>query len=126
MTIARSVIDCLAIGYWLSAKRAIREARYSRSDSCPEAGAWFVVSLNMNTDYGFFQLFRALKSLRDNKNKWRFCEEPSGVEEGLPQINYWLLTSLPVHQQRNQQNSFRWERFDFGVAACTACPDYNS
>jgi hypothetical protein len=99
---------------------------YSRSDSCPEAGARFVVSLNMNTDYGFFQLFRALKSLRDNKNKWRFCEKPSEVEEGLPQINYWLLTSLPVHQQRYQQNSFRWERCDFGVTAGTACPDYNS
>jgi hypothetical protein len=54
----------------------------------------------MNTDYGFFQLFRALKSLRDNQNKSRFCEEPSEVEEVLPQINYWLLTSLPVHQQR--------------------------
>jgi hypothetical protein len=112
-----------AIGYWLL---AIREARYSRSDSCPEAGAWFVVSLNMNTDYGFFQLFRALKSLRDNKNKWGFPEERSEVEEGLPQINYRLLTSLPVHQQRYQQNSFRWERFDFGVTAGTACPDYNS
>jgi hypothetical protein len=80
----------------------------------------------MNTDYGFFQLFRALKSLRDNKNKSGFCDEPSEVEERLPQINYCLLTSLPVHQQRYQQNSIRWERFDFGIAASTACPDYNS
>jgi hypothetical protein len=80
----------------------------------------------MNTDYGFFQLFRALKSLRDNKNKSGFCDEPSEVEERLPQINYCLLTSLPVHQQRCQQSSIRWERFDFGIAASTACPDYNS
>jgi hypothetical protein len=80
----------------------------------------------MNTDYGFFQLFRALKSLRDNQNKSRFCEEPSEVEEVLPQINYWLLTSLPVHQQRYQQSSFRWERLDSGIAAGTARPDCNS
>ena len=107
----------MAIGYWLFAKR---------NDSCPEACSPFVVSLNMNTDYGFFQLFRALKSLRDSQNKSRFCEESSEVEEGLPQINYSLLTSLPVHQQRYQQNSFRRERFDFGIAAGTARPDYNS
>jgi hypothetical protein len=80
----------------------------------------------MNTDYGFFQLFRALKSLRDNENKSRFCDEPSEVEERLPHINYSLLTSLPVHQQRYQQNPFRWERFYFGIAVGAACPDYNS
>ena len=80
----------------------------------------------MNTDYGFFQLFRALKSLRDNKDKSSCCEEPSEVEERLPQINCCLLTSLPVHQERYQTTSFRWERFDFGIAATSACPDYNS
>ena len=80
----------------------------------------------MNTDYGFFQLFRALKSLRDNKNESAFCDEPSEVEEALPPIKYSLLTSLPVLPPRCQQNSFRWERFDFGIAAGTARPDYNS
>jgi hypothetical protein len=80
----------------------------------------------MNIDHGFFHLFTALKSLRDNKNKSRFCQEPSELEERLPHINYSLLTSLPVHQRRYQQNSFRWERFGFGIAAGTACPDYNS
>jgi hypothetical protein len=80
----------------------------------------------MNTDYGFFHLFTALKSLRDNKNKSRFCEELSEVEEKLPHINYSLLTSLPVHQRCHQQNRFRWERFDFGIAASITCPDYNS
>jgi hypothetical protein len=80
----------------------------------------------MNTDYGFFHLFRALKSVRDDKNKSRFCEEASEVEEKLPHINYSLLTSLPVHRQRYHQNSFRRQRFDFGIAASNACPDYNS
>jgi hypothetical protein len=80
----------------------------------------------MNTDYSFFHLFTALKSLRDNKNKSRSCKELSGVEEMLPHINYSLLASLPVHQRCCQQNPFRWERFDFGIAASTVCPDYNS
>jgi hypothetical protein len=80
----------------------------------------------MNTDYGFFHLLRVLQSLRDSKNKSRFCEEPSEIAEKLPRINYWMLTSLPVRQQCCQGNSFRWERFDFGIAAGTACPDYNS
>jgi hypothetical protein len=114
-----------AIGYWLLAigyrLLAIREAI-----SCPEAPSSFVVSLNMNTDYGFFHLFTALKSLRENKNKSRFCEKLSEVEEKLPHINYSLLTSLPVHQRCHQQNRFRWERFDFGIAASITCPDYNS
>jgi hypothetical protein len=77
----------------------------------------------MNTDYGFFHLFNALRSLRDNKNKSRFCEEPSEVEEKLPQINYPLLASLPIHQQRYQQHPFRWECLDFGIATSSQCPD---
>jgi hypothetical protein len=81
----------------------------------------FVVFENMNTDYGFFHLFRALKSLRDNQTKPAFCEEPSGVEEKLPQINYSLLTSLPMHQQHYQERLFCWRRFDLG-AATSQCP----
>jgi len=77
----------------------------------------------MNTDYGFFHLFRALRSLHENKIKSRFCEAPSEVEERLPQIDYSVLTSLPVHQQRYQPHPFRRERFDLGIAASTQCPD---
>jgi hypothetical protein len=77
----------------------------------------------MNTDYGFFHLFRALQSLHDNKIESRFCEAPSEVEERLPQINYSVLTSLPVHQQRYHQYPFRLKRFDLGIAASTQCPD---
>ncbi len=79
----------------------------------------------MNADYGFFHLFRALRSLHDNKNKSRFCEEPSEVEEKLPQINYPLLASLTIRQQRYQQHPFRRECFDLGIAARTQCPDYS-
>jgi hypothetical protein len=80
----------------------------------------------MNIDYGFLQLSTALKSLGDKKNKSTFCEASSEPEDRLPHINYLLLTSPPLHQRRYQQNSFRWERCDFGIAAGTACPDYNS
>jgi len=52
-----------------------------------------------------------------------FCETPSEVEEKLPPINYSVLTSLPVHQQRYRQHPFRWERFDLGISARTQCPD---
>jgi hypothetical protein len=79
----------------------------------------------MNTDYGFFHLFRALQSLRENKSKSRFYEMPSEVEEKLPEINYTLLTSLPIPQQRCQPYPFRWQRFDLGIAANTQCPDYS-
>ena len=77
----------------------------------------------MNTDYGFFQLFRALKSLRDNQIEPALAEERSAVEEALPHINYALLRNLPVHQQRYQQPRFRWERFDLGVARTCQCSD---
>jgi hypothetical protein len=87
----------------------------------------FVVFQNMNTEYGFhFHLFGVLKCLRHYKIESRFCEEPSEVEEKLPQINYSLLTSLPIDQPRYQQRPFRWEGFAFEMAANTACPDYNS
>ncbi|HEY4815426.1 MAG TPA: hypothetical protein VIH58_12145 [Chthoniobacterales bacterium] len=77
----------------------------------------------MNTDYGFFHLFRALRSLSENKIKSPFGEAPSEVEEKLLPINYSVLTSLPVHQQRYRQHPFRWERFDLGISARTQCPD---
>jgi hypothetical protein len=88
---------------------------YSRSDSCPEARSSFVVSLNMNTDYGFFQLFRALKSLRDNKTGPALGEEGSAIEQKLPHIDYSLLRSLTVRQYRYQQPPFRSERFHLGL-----------
>jgi hypothetical protein len=79
----------------------------------------------MNTDYGFFHLFRALRSLSENKIKSPFGEAPSEVEEKLLPINYSVLTSLPAHQQRYQPHPFRWECFDLGIAARTECPDYS-
>jgi hypothetical protein len=77
----------------------------------------------MNTDHGFFQLFRVLKSLRDNKTEPALCEDRSAVEEVLPQINYSLLRNLPVDKPRYQQHPFRWERFDFGIERTCQCPD---
>jgi hypothetical protein len=77
----------------------------------------------MNTDYGFFQLFRELKPPRDNQTKPALCEERPTVEEKLPQINCSLLTSLPVHSQRYQQHPCGWERFDLGIARACQCAD---
>jgi hypothetical protein len=75
----------------------------------------------MNIDYGFFQLFRALKSLRDNQTEPPLGEERSAIEEKLPHINYGLLTSLPFHRHRYQQPPFRSERFDLGRATTCQC-----
>jgi hypothetical protein len=70
----------------------------------------------MNIDYGFFQLFRALKSLRDNKIGPESGEERSAIEQKLPHINYSLLRSVTVHQYRYQWPPFRSERFPVGMA----------
>jgi hypothetical protein len=75
----------------------------------------------MNTDYGFFQLFRALKSLRDYKIELALGEERPTIYQKLPQINYSLLRSLPVHQQRYR--GLCWEHFDLGIATICQCPD---
>ncbi|MBV9874477.1 MAG: hypothetical protein JO025_07090 [Verrucomicrobia bacterium] len=72
----------------------------------------------MNVDYGFSQLFTALKSVRDNDAAW--VEEGSVIEQKLPHINYSLLRSLNVHQYRYQPSAVRPERFHIGIA--TALP----
>jgi hypothetical protein len=59
--------------------------------------------MNMNTDYGFFQLFGALKSLRDYKSKLALGEERPAIYQKLPQVNYSLLA--------------------LGVATTCQCPD---
>jgi len=68
----------------------------------------------MNTDYGFFQLFRALKSLRDYQIELALDAEPPAIYQKLPQINYSLLRSLPVHQQRHRE--LCWKHFDLRIA----------
>jgi hypothetical protein len=75
----------------------------------------------MNTDYGFFQLFRALKSLRDYRIELALGEERPAICQKLPQVNYSLLRSLPVHQQRCRE--LRSEHFDLGIAAACQCPE---
>jgi hypothetical protein len=75
----------------------------------------------MNVDYGFSQLFTALKALRDNEPAWG--EEGSVIEQKLPHINYSLLRSLNVHQYRYQQSSFRPECFHLGIATTCQCLD---
>jgi len=72
----------------------------------------------MNTDCGFFHLFRALKSLQNNKPKSGLPESRSQVEVKLPQIDYSLLTSQPVPEERCQQRALRWDRF--GLQTATA------
>jgi len=77
----------------------------------------------MNTDYGFFQLYRALNSLRVNETEPTFGEERSAVEVELPHIDYSLLRNLPIHQLCYQQPRFRWKGFDLGIAATCHCAD---
>lgn len=72
----------------------------------------------MNTDYGLFHLFKALKSLQDHKPESGLPESRSRVEVKLPQIDYSLLTSQPVPEQRYQQRALRWDRF--GLQTATA------
>ena len=50
----------------LSTRRTDERELVPTELSCPQASPLFVASLNMNIDYGFFQLLRALMSLRDN------------------------------------------------------------
>ena len=75
----------------------------------------------MNIDYGFFQLSKALKSLRDYKIELALGEERAAIYQKLPQINYSLLRSLPVHQQRYRE--LCWEHFDLGIATTCQWPD---
>lgn len=92
--------------------------------SCPEAATLFVASLNMNIDYGFFHLFKALKSLRDKKTEPALAEErAANCEQKLPHIDYSELRSLTVHEHRYQQHPFRSERFHLGIATTCQCPD---
>jgi hypothetical protein len=72
----------------------------------------------MNIDYGFFHLFKALKSLQDNKPESGLPESRSQVDVKLPQIDYSLLTSQCVPEQRYQQRALRWDRF--GLQTATA------
>jgi hypothetical protein len=72
----------------------------------------------MNTDYGLFHLFKALKSLQPNNPESGRPESRSQVEVKLPQIDYSLLTSQVVPEQRYQQRAFRWDRF--GLQTATA------
>jgi hypothetical protein len=71
----------------------------------------------MNTDYGFFHLFKALQSLRPDKTQSAFPESRSEVEVTLPQIKYSLLGSQPVQQHRCQQRALRWQQFELMNAA---------
>lgn len=84
----------------------------------------FVVFQNMNTDYGF-QLFGTLISLRENQTKLVLSEVRSEFEEKLPRINYSLLASLPIREQRRQPQRFQCERFGLGIAATSQRPSYS-
>jgi hypothetical protein len=77
----------------------------------------------MNIDYGFFQLFSVLKSLRDNRAEAALSEQRAAIGQKVPHINYSLLRNLPVHQHRYQQPRSRRERFGLGIAATCQCPD---
>ena len=72
----------------------------------------------MNIDYGFFHLFKALKSLQSNKPESTLPESRSQVELKLPPIDYPLLTSQPDSEQCCQQRALRWDRF--GLQTATA------
>jgi glutaredoxin-related protein len=87
------------------------------SEICPQAASSFVRIQNMNIDYGFFHLFKALQSLRPDKTQSALPESRSEVEVTLPKINYSLLGSQPVQQRRCQQRALRWQQFELMNAA---------
>jgi hypothetical protein len=87
------------------------------SEICPQAASSFVRIQNMNTDYGFFHLFKALQSLRYTKTQSAFPESRSEVEVTLPKIKYSLLGSQSVQQRRCQQRALRWQQFELMNAA---------
>jgi hypothetical protein len=82
------------------------------SKSCPKAAGPFVRISNMNTDYGFFHLFNALKSLRNNKGQPKFGKLRSEVEVELPKIDYAMLATVPVQTGRYEQHEMRWQHLD--------------
>ena len=72
----------------------------------------------MNTDYGFFHLFKALKSLQENKAASKLPESRPEVEVELPRIDYSLLTGQLVPERCLPQCALRWDRF--GLQTATA------
>ncbi len=87
------------------------------SEICPQGASSFVRIQNMNTDYGFFHLFKALQSLRSDKTQAALPESRSEVEVTLPKIKYSLLGSQPVQERRCQQRALRWQQFELMNAA---------
>ena len=87
------------------------------SEICPRAASSFVRIQNMNTDYGFFHLFKALQSLRSDKTQAALPESRSEVEVTLPKIKYSILGSQPVQERRCQQRALRWQQFELMNAA---------
>src|SRR5260221_8682911 len=81
------------------------------SEICPQASNSFVRIQNMNLDYAFFHLFKALQSLRPDKTRSAFPESRSEVEVTLPKINYSLLGSHTVQNSRCQQRALLWQQF---------------
>ena len=86
------------------------------TEICPPAKSSFVRIQTMNTDYGFFHLFKALKSLQESKAATTLPEAGPTVEVKLPQIDYSLLTSLPARERGCQQDAWRWDRFNLQTA----------
>jgi hypothetical protein len=74
----------------------------------------------MNTDYGFFNLFVALDSVRKVKNQPLPGERNSTNE--LPEVDYSLLRAVSAVDARDQDCQFRAELF--GLNART--PAYSS
>ena len=87
------------------------------SEICPQGASSFVRIQNMNTDYGFFHLFKALQSMRSDKTQAALPESRSEVEVTLPKIKYSLLGSQPVQERRCQQRALRWQQFELMNAA---------
>jgi hypothetical protein len=68
----------------------------------------------MNTDYGLFNLFVALDSVRKTKNQPQTAKQsPTGA---LPEIDYSLLRNVLASTTDNSGREFRFVVLDGGLS----------
>jgi hypothetical protein len=91
--------------------------------TCPAVFASFVVFQNMNTDYGLFHLFNAVRSLHKTQGQPAIEEISSRHEPKLPEINFSLLRSARVRQRHHRSYQLQRKFFSLKAPRFSQCPD---